>query len=65
MTTTIAEEKGGAQDTATAEQPKTTKKASAGARSRQVAPKKGKSGKKASPAKKAPKSAVGQVRETR
>jgi hypothetical protein len=33
MTTTIAEQKGAAQDTAAAEQPKANKKASAGARS--------------------------------
>ena len=43
--------------TATAEEPKPTKKAHVGARSRHVAQKKPKSGKRASPAKKAPKSA--------
>ncbi|HTW31441.1 MAG TPA: hypothetical protein VMD76_07170, partial [Candidatus Sulfotelmatobacter sp.] len=40
----------------TTAEPKATKKASAGARRANVAPKKGKPGKKASPAKKAPKS---------
>ena len=57
MTTTTTEENGAVQGTATAEQPKATKKASNGARSRHVAPAKGKSGKKAGPAKKAPKGA--------
>ena len=42
---------------ATAEEPKTTKKAHAGARRANVAPDKAKPGKKASPAKKAPKGA--------
>ena len=45
------------QSEATSETPKGTKKANAGKRARNVAPKKGKSGKKAAPAKKAPKSA--------
>jgi hypothetical protein len=45
------------QSEATSETPKGTKKANAGKRARNVAPKKGKSGKKATPAKKAPKSA--------
>jgi hypothetical protein len=40
---------------ATAEEPKATRKASVGKRARNVAPAKAKSGKKASPAKKAPK----------
>ena len=57
MTTTIVEEKGAAQDTATAEQPKANKKASVGAHSRHAAPAKGKSGKKTNPAKKAAKAA--------
>ena len=43
--------------TATAEQPKGTKKARAGRQGAHVAPKKGKPAKKATPAKKAPKSA--------
>ena len=50
MTTSAVEQETAA--TATAEQPKATNKASAGARARHVAPAKGKSGKKASPAKK-------------
>jgi uncharacterized protein DUF3489 len=54
MTTLTTEETGAATATATA-QPKGSKKARAGARSAHVAPKKGKAGKKASPAKKAPK----------
>ena len=57
MTTTTTEENGKAEAPATGEQPKATKKASAGARPRHVAPKKGKSGKKASPAKKTPRGA--------
>ena len=52
--TSIAEETGAAQATATA-QPKAAKKARAGARSAHVAPKKGRSGKKASPKVKGPK----------
>ena len=53
MTTSTTEQETAA--TAMAGQPKPTKKASASARSRHVAPTKAKSGKKASPAKKAPK----------
>jgi hypothetical protein len=41
-----------------AEEPKTTPKATSGKRARTVAPKKGKSGKKAPPAKRAPKNAT-------
>ena len=52
MSTTITEETGTAQATATGDQPKPTKKARAGARRAHVAPAKVKSGKKASPAKK-------------
>jgi hypothetical protein len=52
MTTLTTEETGAATATA---QPKASKKARAGARSAHVAPKKSKPGKKASPAKKAPK----------
>ncbi len=52
--TSIAEE---TAPTATAAEPKGTKKASAAKRARNVAPKKAKSAKKATPAKKAPKSA--------
>jgi hypothetical protein len=48
-----------AQATATGDQPKATKKATVAKRARNVAPAKGKSGKKASPAKKAPKAARG------
>jgi hypothetical protein len=59
MTTSIAEETGTAQATATGEPPKPTKKASVAKRARHVAPAKGKSEKKASPAKKALKSAKG------
>jgi hypothetical protein len=55
--TSIAEETGAATATATGAQPKTSKKARAGARSAHVAPKKGKPGKKAKTAKKAPKGA--------
>jgi hypothetical protein len=54
MTTITSEETGAATATATA-QPKATKKARTGARSAHVAPRKGKAGKKGSPAKKAPK----------
>ena len=57
MTTSITEESGTAQATATGEQPKPTKKARVGARRAHVAPAKGTSAKKASPAKKAPKGA--------
>jgi hypothetical protein len=46
-----------AQETATSEKPKATKKARVGAQGAHVAPKKGKAAKKASPAKKAPKAA--------
>ena len=56
MTTSITEETGTAQATATGAQPKPTKKARVGRRAH-VAPAKGKSAKKASPAKKAPKGA--------
>jgi hypothetical protein len=65
MTTLTTEETGAAQATATA-QPKASKKARAGARRAHVAPKKVKSGKKASPAKKAPngaKKAAGAARD--
>src|ERR1700674_2593456 len=55
MTTSIAEETGTAQATATGAQPKPAKKARVAARRAHVAPEKGKSGKKASPPKKAPK----------
>jgi hypothetical protein len=57
MTTTITEETGTAQATATGAQPKAPKKASVAKRARHVAPSKAKSAKKASPAKKAPKGA--------
>ncbi|HXP86860.1 MAG TPA: DUF3489 domain-containing protein [Bryobacteraceae bacterium] len=53
------EETAAPQATATAEPPKATKKANVAKRARNVAPAKGKSGKKASPAKKAPKAARG------
>jgi hypothetical protein len=53
------EETAAHQATATAEPPKATKKANVAKRARNVAPAKGKSGKKASPAKKAPKAARG------
>ena len=53
--TSIAEETGTAQATATGAQPKPAKKARVAARRAHVAPKKAKSAKKASPAKKAPK----------
>jgi hypothetical protein len=55
MTTLTTEETGAAQATATGNAPNATKKARAGARSAHVAPKKGKSGEKASPPNKAPK----------
>jgi uncharacterized protein DUF3489 len=55
MTTLTTEETGAAQTTATGAQPKATKKARVAARLAHVAPKKAKSGKKASPSKKAPK----------
>ena len=55
MTTSITEETGTAQATATGAQPKPTKKAHVDARRAHVAPKKAKSARKASPAKKAPK----------
>ena len=57
MTTTITEETGTAQATATGAKPKATKKPSVAKPARHVAPAKAKSAKKASPAKKAPKSA--------
>jgi uncharacterized protein DUF3489 len=53
--TSIAEETGTAQSTATGAQPKPAKKARVAPRRAHVAPKKGKSGKKASPPKKAAK----------
>ena len=53
MTSTIEE----TAPTATAAEPKGTKKANVAKRARNVAPKKAKSGKKATPAKKAPKAA--------
>jgi hypothetical protein len=59
MTTSITEETGTAQAAATRDQPKPAKKASVAKRTRHVAPTKGKSAKKASPAKKAPKGAKG------
>jgi uncharacterized protein DUF3489 len=55
ITTSITEETGAAQATATGEQPKPTKKARVGARRAHVAPKKSKAGKMATPPKKAPK----------
>ena len=55
MNTSIAEETGTAPATGTGDHPKSTKKASVAKRGAHVAPKKGKAGKKASPAKKAPK----------
>ena len=57
MTTSITEENGNAQATAPGEKPKATKKARVAPRRAHVAPAKGKSGKKASPPKKAPKGA--------
>jgi Protein of unknown function (DUF3489) len=55
MTTLTTEETGAAQTTAAGAQPKATKKARVAARSAHVASNKGKSGKKASQPKKAPK----------
>ena len=55
MTTTITEENGSAQASATSAKPKTAKKARVAPHRARVAPAKAKSGKKASPAKKAPK----------
>lgn len=55
MNISIAEETGTAPAKATGDQPKPTKKAHVAKRGAHVAPKKGKPGKKASPAKKAPK----------
>jgi hypothetical protein len=55
MTTSIADETGTAQATATGAKPKPTKKARVAPQRAHVATKKGKSGKKASPAKKPPK----------
>jgi hypothetical protein len=57
MTTSTTEENGTAQATATGDQPKPTKKARVAPRGAHVAPKKGKSPKKASPTKKTPKGA--------
>jgi Protein of unknown function (DUF3489) len=57
MNISIAEENATAQATATGDQPKPTKKARVAPRGAHVAPKKGKSAKKGSPTKKAPKSA--------
>ncbi|HEY1759246.1 MAG TPA: DUF3489 domain-containing protein [Bryobacteraceae bacterium] len=54
---TIAEETATTPAPAAEEQPKATKKATAGARRAHVAPAKGKASKKATPAKKAPKGA--------
>jgi hypothetical protein len=62
VTSTIPEKTGTASAAAVRTQPKPTKKARAGARRAHVAPAKAKSGKKASPAKKArkgPKKAIG------
>jgi Protein of unknown function (DUF3489) len=56
MNTSIAEETGTAQATATGDQPKPNKKASVARRRAHVPPKKAKSAKKASSTKKAPKS---------
>jgi hypothetical protein len=58
MNTSIAEETGTAQAQAAGEKPKATKKARVEPQGAHVAKKKGKSGKKASPAKKAPKTAA-------
>ena len=52
MTTSITEENGTAQATATSEPPKATKKANVAARARHVAPAKAKASKKVMPAKK-------------
>jgi hypothetical protein len=57
MNTSTAEETGSAQAPAAGEKPKPTKKARVAPRSAHVAPKKGKSSKKATPAKIAPKGA--------
>jgi hypothetical protein len=57
MTTSTTEEHGTAQAIAAGEPPKATKRRGGGARARNVAPTKAKSGKKARPRKKAPKSA--------
>jgi hypothetical protein len=57
MNTSIIEETGTAQATATGDQPKPNKKARVSARRAHVAPAKGKSAKKAGPTKKAPKGA--------
>ncbi len=59
MTTSISEETGTAQATATAAPPKATKKATVAKPARHVAPAKAKSAKKATPKKKAPKGAKG------
>jgi hypothetical protein len=59
MTTSITEETGTAPATATGAQPKAPKKARVGASRAHVAPAKAKSGKKATPKKKAPKGAKG------
>ena len=58
--TSIREETTTAQATATSEPPKATKKASVAKRARHVAPVRGKSGKKASPAKKTLKAPKGE-----
>jgi hypothetical protein len=58
MDTTITEETATTQAMATGAKPKATKKPSVAKPSRHVAPAKGKSGKKAGPAKKAPKGAT-------
>jgi outer membrane biosynthesis protein TonB len=55
METSITQETGSAEATATSAKPKPTKKARVAPQRAHVAPKKAKSGKKASPAKKAPK----------
>jgi hypothetical protein len=55
MTTLTTEETGTAAATTAGDKPKATKKARAGARRAHVAPAKAKAGKRASPAKKAPK----------
>ena len=57
MTSTITEENAAAPAPAAGEQPKASKKASRAPRRAPVTPAKGKAGKKASPAKKAPKGA--------
>jgi len=63
MTTSITEETGTVPATATGEKAKGTKKATAGARLAKVAPAKAKTGKKAAPKKKAPRSARNDARE--